>query len=98
MNPKDRMVLLSRVSEDLRKSVDAVENERRSLMALMGELNNEITLTAKAAECNYQERRLLHHILNNKDYTIESVAVLLGLNEVELRLMLESLQSRGLTG
>ena len=33
MESKARMDLLSRVSEDLRKSVDDVENERRSLMA-----------------------------------------------------------------
>ena len=97
MGSKARMDLLSRVSEDLRKSVDDVENERRSLMALIGELNNEITITAQAAECNYQERRLLHYILHNKDYTIESAAASLGLREAELRLMLESLQSRGLT-
>ena len=97
MESKARMDLLSRVSEDLRKSVDDVENERRSLMALIGELNNELTLTAHAAECNYQERRLLHHILHNKDYTIESAAVSLGLREPELRLMLENLQTRGLT-
>ena len=50
MESKARMDLLSRVSEDLRKSVDDVENERRSLMALIGELNNELTLTAHAAE------------------------------------------------
>ena len=50
MESKTRMDLLSRVSEDLRKSVDDVENERRSLMALIGELNNELTLTAHAAE------------------------------------------------
>ena len=97
MSSKVRMDILSRVSEDLRKSVDDVENERRSLMALIGELNKEITVTAQAAECNYQERRLLHHILHNKDYTIESAAVSLGLREAELRLILESLQSRGLT-
>ena len=97
MDSKARMDLLSRVSEDLRKSVDDVENERRSLMALMGELNREITSTAQMAECGYQERRLLHHILHNKDYTIEGAAVALGLREAEIRLILESLQNRGLT-
>ena len=97
MGSKSRMDILSRVSEDLRKSVDDVENERRSLMALMGELNKEITITAQAAECNYPERRLLHHILHNKGYTIESAAVSLGLRETEVRLILESLQNRGLT-
>jgi predicted transcriptional regulator len=137
MNSKARMDLLSRVSEDLRKSVDDVENERRSLMALIGELNREITSTAQRGivsraetkledllkglsesgheisdiemnkardrliederECNYHERRLLHHILHNKDYTIESAAASLGLREAEVRLVLESLQLRGLT-
>ncbi|MEC7686769.1 MAG: helix-turn-helix domain-containing protein [Candidatus Thermoplasmatota archaeon] len=97
MDSKARMDLLSRVSEDLRKSVDDVENERRSLMALMGELNREITSTAQMAECGYQERRLLHHILHNKDYTREGAAVALGLREAEVRLILESLQNRGLT-
>ena len=97
MDSKARMDLLSRVSEDLRNSVDDVENERRSLMALMGELNREITSTAQMAECDYQERRLLHHILHNKDYTIEGAAAALGLREAEVRLILESLQKRGLT-
>ena len=97
MDSKARMDLLSRVSEDLRKSVEDVENERRSLMALVGELNREITFTAQRAECNYQERRLLHHILHNKDYTIEGAAASLGLREAEVRLILESLQNRGLT-
>ena len=49
------------------------------------------------AECDYQERRLLHHILHNKDYTIEGAAAALGLREAEVRLILESLQKRGLT-
>ena len=97
MDSKARMDLLSRVSEDLRKSVDDVENERRSLMALVGELNREITSTAQRAECDYQERRLLHHILRNKDYTIEGAAASLGLREAEVRVILESLQNRGLT-
>jgi predicted transcriptional regulator len=97
MDSKARMDLLSRVSEDLRKSIDDVENERRSLMALVGELNREITFTAQRAECDYQERRLLHHILRNKDYTIEGAASSLGLREAEVRLILESLQNRGLT-
>ena len=97
MDSKARMDLLSRVSEDLRKSVDDVEDERRSLMALMGELNREIASTAQRAECDYQERRLLHHILHNKDYTIESAAASLSLREPEVRAILESLQSRGLT-
>ena len=97
MDSKARMDLLSRVSEDLRKSVDDVENERRSLMALVGELNREITSTAQRAECDYQERRLLHHILRNMDYTIEGAAASLGLREAEVRVILESLQNRGLT-
>ena len=66
-------------------------------MALVGELNREITSTAQSAECTYEERRLLHHVLHNKDYTIESAAAFLGLREAEVRLILESLQNRGLT-
>jgi len=97
MDSKARMDLLSRVSEDLRKSIDEVDNERRSLMVLMGELNREITSAAQKADCDYQERRLLHHILHNKDYTIESAAASLGLREAEVRNILESLQIRGLT-
>jgi len=97
MDSKARMDLLSRVSEDLRKSINDVEDERRSLMALVGELNREITSTAHSAECTYEERRLLHHILHNKDYTIEGAAAFLGLREAEVRLVLESLQNRGLT-
>ena len=97
MNSKARMDLLSRVSEDLRKSIRDVEDERRCLMALVGELNREITSTAHSAECTYEERRLLHHILHNKDYTIEGAAASLGLREAEVRLVLESLQNRGLT-
>ena len=53
MNSKARMDLLSRVSEDLRKSIRDVEDERRCLMALVGELNREITSTAHSAECTY---------------------------------------------
>ena len=97
MNSKARMDLLSRVSEDLRNSIVEVEDERRSLMALVGELNREITSAAQSAECTYEERRLLHHILHNKDYTIEGAAASLGLREAEVRLILESLQQRGLT-
>ena len=97
MDSKARMDLLSRVSEDLRKSINDVEDERRSLMALVGELNREITSTAHSAECTYEERRLLHHILHNKDYTIEGAAASLSLREAEIRLVLESLQNRGLT-
>tara|TARA_B100000929_G_scaffold229926_1_gene186329 strand:+ start:212 stop:871 length:660 start_codon:yes stop_codon:yes gene_type:complete len=97
MNSKARMDLLSRVSEDLRKSIKDVEDERRCLMALVGELNREIISTAQSAECTYEERRLLHHILHNKDYTIEGAAASLGLREAEVRLVLESLQNRGLT-
>jgi predicted transcriptional regulator len=97
MNSKARMDLLSRVSEDLRKSINDVEDERRSLMALVGELNREISSAAQSADCTYEERRLLHHILHNKDYTIEGAAASLGLREAEVRLILESLQNRGLT-
>ena len=97
MDAKARMDLLSRVSEDLRNSINEVEDERRSLMALLGELNREITSTAQNAECTYEERRLLHHILHNKEYTIESAAAALGLREAEVRMILESLQTRGLT-
>jgi len=97
MNSKARMDLLSRVSEDIRNSIGEVEDERRSLMALVGELNREITSAAQSAECTYEERRLLHHILHNKDYTIEGAAAALGLREAEVRLILESLQTRGLT-
>jgi len=97
MDSKARMDLLSRVSEDLRNSINEVEDERRSLMALLGELNREITSTAQNAECSYEERRLLHHILHNKEYTIESAAAALGLREAEVRMILESLQTRGLT-
>ena len=97
MNSKARMDLFSRVSEDLRKSIRDVEDERRCLMALVGELNREIISTAHSAECTYEERRLLHHILHNKDYTIEGAAASLGLREAEVRLVLESLQNRGLT-
>ena len=97
MDSKARMDLLSRVSEDLRNSINEVEDERRSLMALLGELNREITSTAQNAECTYEERRLLHHILHNKEDTIESAAAALGLREAEVRMILESLQTRGLT-
>ena len=97
MDSKARMDLLSRVSEDLRTSINDVEDERRSLMTLLGELNREITSAAHSADCTYHERILLHHILHNKDYTIESAAVSLGLREAEVRLVLESLQARGLT-
>jgi len=97
MDSKARMDLLSRVSEDLRKSINDVEDERRSLMALVGELNREISSTARSADCTYEERRLLRHILHNKDYTIEGAAASLGLREAEVRLILESLQNRGLT-
>ena len=97
MDSKARMDLLSRVSEDLRNSINEVEDERRSLKALLGELNREITSTAQNAECSYEERRLLHHILHNKEYTIESAAAALGLREAEVRMILESLQTRGLT-
>ena len=88
---------LSRVSEDLKHSIDEVESERRSLMALMGELNRKIISTTQDADCTYHERRLLHHILHNRDYTIEGAAASLGLREAEVRLILESLQKRGLT-
>ena len=91
------MDLLSRVSEDLKQSIDEVESERRSLMALMGELNRKIISTTQDAACTYHERRLLHHILHNRDYTIESAAASLGLREAEVRIILESLQHRGLT-
>ena len=97
MNSKARMDLLSTVSEDLRKSINEVESERRSLMALLGELNKEISLTAQSLNCNYEELRLLHHILHNKEYTIESAASSLGLREFDVRRILENLQSRGLT-
>ena len=97
MDSKGRIDLLSRVSEDLRTSISEVEDERRSLMTLLGELNREITFTAQNANCNYHERILLHHILHNKDYTIESAASSLGLREAEVRNILENLQARGLT-
>ena len=97
MNSKARMDLLSTVSEDLRNSINEVESERRSLMALLGELNKEISLTAQSLNCNYEELRLLHHILHNKEYTIESAASSLGLREFDVRRILENLQSRGLT-
>ena len=97
MDSKGRIDLLSRVSEDLRTSITEVEDERRSLMTLLGELNREITSTAQNANCNYHERILLHHILHNKDYTIESAASSLGLREAEVRNILENLQARGLT-
>ena len=67
------------------------------LRVLVGELNREITSAAQSAECTYEERRLLHHILHNKDYTIEGAAASLGFREAEVRLILESLQNRGLT-
>ena len=97
MDSRGRMDLLSRVSEDLRNSIDEVESERRSLMALMGELNRKIISTTQEADCTYHERRLLHHILHNRDYTIEGAAASLGLREAEVRIILESLQHRGLT-
>ena len=97
MDSRGRMDLLSRVSEDLRHSIDEVESERRSLMALMGELNRKIISTTQEADCTYHERRLLHHILHNRDYTIEGAAASLGLREAEVRIILESLQHRGLT-
>ena len=86
---------MSRVSEDLKQSIDDVESERRSLMALMGELNRKIISTTQDADCTYHERRLC--ILHNRDYTIESAAASLGLREAEVRIILESLQHRGLT-
>jgi len=82
---------------DSKAPINDVEDERRSLMALVGELNREISSTAQSADCTYEERRLLHHILHNKDYTIEGAAASLGLREAEVRLILESLQNRGLT-
>ncbi len=97
MDSRARMDLLSRVSQDIKHSIDEVESERRSLMALMGELNRKIISTTQEADCTYHERRLLHHILHNREYTIEGAAASLGLREAEVRIILESLQHRGLT-
>ena len=66
-------------------------------LTLMGELNRKIISTTQEADCTYHERRLLHHILHNRDYTIEGAAASLGLREAEVRIILESLQHRGLT-
>ena len=59
--------------------------------------NRKIISTTQDADCTYHERRLLHHILHNRDYTIEGAAASLGLREAEVRIILESLQHRGLT-
>ena len=60
MDSRARMDLLSRVSEDLKQSIDEVESERRSLMALMGELNRKIISTTQDADCTYHELSLIH--------------------------------------
>ena len=96
MEPSARMDLLARVGEDLRHSLRDHEQERQQLLALIGELNREVGRCSRKADCSYDERRLLHHMLQNPNYTIEGAAVALGLREAEVRLLLAGLEQHGL--
>ena len=97
MAPTARIDLLARVGEDLRHSLREHEQERQQLLALVGELNREVGHCSRKAECSYDERRLLHHMLQNPSYTIEGAAASLGLREAQVRTLLEGLEQRGLT-
>ena len=96
MEPSARMDLLARVGEDLRHSLRDHEQERQQLLALISELNREVGRCSRKADCSYDERRLLHHMLQNASYTIEGAAAALGLREAEVRLLLAGLEQRGL--
>ena len=96
MEPTARMDLLARVGEDLRHSLREHEQERQQLLALVGELNREVGRCSRKAECSYDERRLLHHMLQNPNYTIEGASAALGLREAQVCTLLEGLEQRGL--
>ena len=96
MEPTARMDLLARVGEDLRHSLQGLERERQQLLALVGELNCEVGRCSRRAECSYDERRMLHHIMQNPSYTIEGASAALGLREAQVRTLLEGLEQRGL--
>ena len=96
MEPTARMDLLARVGEDLRHSLREHERERQRLLGLVGELNREVGRCSRKAECSYDERRLLHHMLQNQSYTIEGASAALGLREAQVRTLLEGLEQRGL--
>ena len=96
MEPTARMDLLARVGEDLRHSLREHEQERQQLLALVGELNREVGRCSRKAECSYDERRLLHHMLQNPSYTIEGASAALGLREAQVCTLLEGLEQRGL--
>ena len=96
MEPTARMDLLARVGEDLRHSLREHEQERQQLLALVGELNREVGRCSRKAECSYDERRLLHHMLQNPSYTIEGASAALGLREAQGCTLLEGLAQRGL--
>ena len=96
MEPTARMDLLARVGEDLRSSLQGLERERQQLLALVGELNCEVGRCSRRAECSYDERRMLHHIMQNPSYTIEGASAALGLREAQVRTLLEGLEQRGL--
>ena len=95
MEPTARMDLLARVGEDLRHSLREHEQERQQLLALVGELNREVGRCSRKAECSYDERRLLHHMLQNPSYTIEGASAALGLREAQVCTLLEGLEQRG---
>ena len=96
MEPTARMDLLARVGEDLRHSLREHEQERQQLLALVGELNREVGHCSRKAECSYDERRLLHHMLQNPSYTIEGASAALVLREAQVCTLLEGLEQRGL--
>ena len=96
MEPTARMDLLARVGEDLRHSLREHEQERQQLLALVGELNREVGRCSRKAECSYDERRMLHHMLQNPSYTIEGASAALGLREAQVCTLLEGLEQRGL--
>lgn len=82
----------SHLIKDIDKKLNDLEAEKNVLLFIRNQVMKNATKNLKGQEKTHDERRLLHHILDQKSTDIESISQALNLKESIVRAMLEKLQ------
>lgn len=95
-NPRMRLKRVSKVAREMDKIIEELEEKRASLLRMKdAALGIAYSAVEKLSE-DYNERRVLYHLINEKDMRVDALSESLDLREESLRKILDKLREEEL--
>jgi predicted transcriptional regulator len=95
-NPRMRLKRVSKVAREMDKIIEELEEKRASLLRMKDAALGIAYSAVEKLSKDYNERRVLYHLINEKDMRVDALSESLDLREESLRKILDKLREEEL--